>query len=67
MGHTDPAAQAVAESDETVHQRIGQLTRTLHNALRELFRHSERLPDPHNWVAVRAPGSGRADPSRRRR
>ncbi|HEV3019201.1 MAG TPA: protein phosphatase CheZ [Burkholderiaceae bacterium] len=66
MGHTDPAAQAVAESDETVHHRIGQLTRTLHNALRELGYDRElmdardHLPDARDRLAYIARVTGEA-------
>jgi chemotaxis protein CheZ len=66
MGHTDPAGQAVAESEETVHQRIGQLTRTLHNALRELgydrelMDAREHLPDARDRLAYIARVTGEA-------
>src|SRR5246500_5805622 len=81
MGHTDAAAQAAAleqdaamagaaaaqaGSDETIRQRIGQLTRTLHDALRELGYERElmdaraNLPDARDRLAYIARVTGEA-------
>jgi len=75
MGHTDPAmptgdpdaVRSVAvESDEDIHHRIGQLTRTLHNALRELgydrelMNAREHLPDARDRLAYIARVTGEA-------
>jgi len=80
MGHTDTAALAAsqqegttgaagavpADSEETVHQRIGHLTRTLHDALRELGYDRElmdardNLPDARDRLAYIARVTGEA-------
>jgi len=68
MGHSDPAllAAAAPESPEDIHHRIGQLTRTLHNALRELGYDRElmdardNLPDARDRLAYIARVTGEA-------
>src|SRR5882757_3022217 len=77
MGHTDPALsntpgerQApqsnLGESEEDIHRRIGQLTRTLHDALRELGYDRDlmdahaNLPDARDRLAYIARVTGEA-------
>jgi chemotaxis protein CheZ len=78
MGHTDPALLPIApgdghaprsdpnESEEDIRHRIGQLTRTLHNALRELGYDRElmdardNLPDARDRLAYIARVTGEA-------
>jgi len=77
MGHNDPAllaapGQAQAphadphESEEDIHRRIGQLTRTLHDALRELGYDRDlmdahaNLPDARDRLAYIARVTGEA-------
>lgn len=70
MGHIDAAPLADPgrpdESEETIHHRIGQLTRTLHNALRELGYDRElmdardHLPDARDRLAYIARVTGEA-------
>ena len=70
MGHIDAAPLADPgqpdESEESIHHRIGQLTRTLHNALRELGYDRElmdardHLPDARDRLAYIARVTGEA-------
>jgi chemotaxis protein CheZ len=75
MGHIDPGLQvapanpadaAAPESGEDIHHRIGQLTRTLHNALRELgydrdlMDARDHLPDARDRLAYIARVTGEA-------
>ena len=70
MGHIYAAPLADPgrpdESEESIHHRIGQLTRTLHNALRELGYDRElmdardHLPDARNRLAYIARVTGEA-------
>ena len=67
-GAADPVANGsnAADADESIHQRIGQLTRTLHNALRELGYDRElmdardNLPDARDRLAYIARVTGEA-------
>ena len=67
MRDIDPAPRSdPAESDESIHHRIGHLTRTLHNALRELGYDRElmdardHLPDARDRLAYIARVTGEA-------
>jgi chemotaxis protein CheZ len=78
MGHSDPALSAAAQAGDAgagnagshpgddIHQRIGHLTRTLHNALRELGYDRElmdardNLPDARDRLAYIARVTGEA-------
>src|ERR1700758_1133893 len=59
-------ASAVSDTEESVHQRIGHLTRTLHDALRELgydrelMNARDNLPDARDRLAYIARVTGEA-------